>query len=161
MKIKNIVIIISILLNLGLIAYIYSRSDHMEDVYSGMSFNLQHELIQLEGSIGYQIEKDWSEADTVIEKIEDINEDIDTLMDTGKALALISEEQEEDLWNLSRYFSQFPTYSGYPNTDLTASDMNELVELRNNLRSVGWGMHVGYSGDWDSFSAKIYELIRL
>lgn len=161
MKIKNLVIVISVLLNLGLIAYVYSRADHLEDVYSGMSFNLQYELIQLEGTIGYQIENDWTEADTVIEKIEDINEEINTLMDTGKEMALISKEQEEDLWNLSRYFSQFPTYSGYPNTELTNSEMNELVELRNNLRSVGWGMHIGYSGDWGSFSTKINELIEL
>ena len=81
-------------------------------------------------------------------------------MVTGKDFGVISRKQEEDLWDLHRFFSKFPTYSGYPNTNLDHKSIEDLVQLKDDLRAAGWGMNLGYSSDWVSFSEKINDLTR-
>ena len=160
MKLKASVIIFSILLNIVLITYIYLKVNHLTNAYSNLSFGLQGDLVQLESAIDYQIKNNWKEENTVIEKIEDISESINYLMVTGKDSGLITKSQENDLWKLYRYFSNYPTYTGFPNTKLDNNKINELKELREDLRSAGWGMNLGYSSDWKSFSMKINALIK-
>lgn len=160
MRIKKLLIVLSVFLNIGLITFLVLKEDHLTNAYSNLSFGLQGDLVQLEGAIDYQIQNNWSEGDTVIEKIEDIRESIQDLMVTGKDFGVISRKQEEDLWDLHRFFSKFPTYSGYPNTNLDHKSIEDLVQLKDDLRAAGWGMNLGYSSDWVSFSEKINDLTR-
>jgi hypothetical protein len=162
MKMKKYkrIIIISIIINISLVSYLLLNRNHLNNVYSNLSLRLQGDLVQLEGAIDYQIKNDWKEVDTVIEKLEDIREGINFLMVTGKDLGLITKSQENDLWRLYRYFSNFPTYSGYPNTKIDNSDKEKLIMLHEDLRSAGWGMNLGYSSDWGSFRNKINELTK-
>jgi hypothetical protein len=161
MKIRKTVIIVSVLINIIMITYVYLKVNHITSAYSNLSFGLQGDLVQLESSIEYQFKNDWKDEGSVIEKIEDIIESINNLMVTGKDLGIISKSQEDDLWKLYRYFSKFPTYTGFPNTKLDNKEITELVKLRDDLRSVGWGMNLGYSSDWESFSVKINDLLKL
>lgn len=159
-KIKKILVICSVLLNIVLVTYGALKINHISGVYSNLSFGLQSDLVQLETNIDYQIKNNWREEDTVIEKVEDIRESIHYLMITGKDLGIITKAQEKDLWKLIRYFSNYPTYSGYPNTKLDDTTKNSLIELKADLRSSGWGMNLGYGGDWNSFSKKLNTLIK-
>ncbi|WP_143069338.1 hypothetical protein [Paenibacillus sp. OV219] len=160
MKYKKGIIIVSVLVNIILFTYVYLNVKHIKDAYSHLSFGLQGDLVQLESTIDYQIKNNWQEANMVLEKIEDIREDINYLMVTGKDSGLMSKSQENDLWNLYRYFSKYPTYTGYPNTNLNNNQKEELTKLKDDLRAVGWGMNLGYHGDWDSFSMRIDALIK-
>jgi uncharacterized protein YfkK (UPF0435 family) len=160
MKFKNSIIVISVLVNIVLVTYIYITANHLKDAYSNLSFGLQGDLVQLESTIEYQIKNDWKEELTVIEKIEDIRESINYLMVTGIDSEIITNAQENDLWKIYRYFSSYPTYTGFPNTKLDNNKIKELIELRDDLRSTGWGMNLGYSSDWKSFSMKINALIK-
>lgn len=160
MRIKKLLIVLSVLLNISLITYLVLKEDHLTSAYSNLSFGLQGDLVQLEGAIDYQIQNNWSGDDTVVEKIEDIRESIQELMVTGKDFGVISRKQEEDLWDLHRFFAKYPTYTGYPNTKLDHKGIEDLVQLKDDLRAAGWGMNLGYSSDWNSFSEKIKLLVR-
>lgn len=161
MKHLKKIIIFSILINLIMVSYIFLKTNHLKSSYSNLSFELQNDLVQLESSIDYQIKNNWQEESTVIEKIEDVIESINYLMVTGNDLGIMSKSQENDLWELNNLLSKFPTYSGFPNSKLDQSNINELILLGENLKSAGWGMNIGYSSDWKSFSKKINALINM
>lgn len=158
MKTKNIIIVVSIVFNIILITYVFWRENHLREIHSGLSFGLQGDLVQLESTIDYQMNNKWNDENMVLEKIEDITEGINQLMVTGKDAGMITKSQENDLWTLYRYFANFPTFTGFPNTKLDNDGINELIELGDDLRSAGWGTNLGYSSDWESFSMKIKDL---
>jgi hypothetical protein len=150
----------SVLVNIVLFTYVYLKGNQINNAYFNLSFGLQGDLVQLESTLDYQIKNNWKDENTVLEKIEDIREGINYLMITGKDSGIISKNQEDDLWKLYRYFSKYPTYTGFPNTELKINQIEELTELRDDLRSAGWGMNLGYHGDWTSFSKKLNALIK-
>lgn len=158
MKTKNIIIVVSIVINCVLIMYVFWKESHLREIYSGLSFGLQGDLVQLESTITYQMNNKWNDENTVLEKIEDVTEGINQLMVTGKNAGIITNSQENDLWTLYKYFANFPAFTGFPNTKLDNDGINELIQLGEDLRSAGWGTNVGYSGDWESFSMKVKDL---
>lgn len=158
MKNKNIIIVVSIVINCILITYVFWRESHLREIYSGLSFGLQSDLVQLESTIDYQMNNKWDDENMVLEKVEDVTEGINQLMVTGKNAGMITESQENDLWTLYGYFAKFPTFTGFPNTKLDNDGISKLIQLRNDLRSAGWGTNVGYSSDWESFSMKLINL---
>ncbi|WP_416294525.1 hypothetical protein ACM7Q1_27030 [Paenibacillus illinoisensis] len=158
MKTKNIIIGVSIVINCVLITYVFWKESHLREIYSGLSFGLQGDLVQLESTITYQMNNKWNDENTVLEKIEDVTEGIHQLMVTGKNTGMITNSQENDLWTLYEYFANFPKFTGFPNTKLDNDGINELIQLGEDLRSAGWGTNVGYSGDWESFSMKVKDL---
>lgn len=158
MKTKNIIIVVSIVINCFLITYVFWKESHLREIYSGLSFGLQGDLVQLENTITYQMNNKWHDENTVLEKIEDVTEGINQLMVTGKNAGIITKSQENDLWTLYRYFANFPTFTGFPNTTLDNGEINMLIQLGDDLRSAGWGANVGYSSDWESFSMKVKDL---
>ncbi|WP_169088982.1 hypothetical protein [Paenibacillus sp. PL91] len=159
---KNIKIIIafSCLLNVFLIINLIVTNNRIDDTISRQTFKIQGDLVELESSITYQTEHKWKEENLVIEKIEDVQEDINSLITLGKDIGKLSREQEEDLWNLYNYLTKFPEYSGFPNKILSTDERKLLEKLSKDLRQVGWGMNIGYSGGWESFSEKLNNLLR-
>ncbi|GAB1156245.1 hypothetical protein YWY31_22700 [Paenibacillus illinoisensis] len=142
MKTKNIIIGVSIVINCALITYVFWKESHLREIYSGLSFGLQGDLVQLESTITYQMNNKWNDENTVLEKIEDVTEGIHQLMITGKNTGMITNSQENDLWTLYKYFAKFPTFTGFPNTKLDKDGINELTQLGDDLRSAGWGTNV-------------------
>ena len=118
MKTKNIIIVVSIVINCVLIMYVFWKESHLREIYSGLSSGLQGDLVQLEITITYQMNNKWNDENTVLEKIEDVTEGIHQLMVTGKNTGMITKSQENDLWTLYKYFANFPTFTGFPNTKL-------------------------------------------
>lgn len=160
MKYKNIVLLISILTNIILITYINMRNNQIDDTLSSLTFNIQSDLVQLEGAIDYQVTNKWKDGNFVIEKIEDVMEGINYIMRTGKDSGSITKQQEQELWSLHRFLSHYPGYTGFPNTLLNSNQRRELEELGNKLKTAGWGMNIGYSGGWESFSESLKILIE-
>ncbi|MFC5405768.1 hypothetical protein [Cohnella soli] len=161
MKRFKIIFLLSIMINVIMVTYFVLKTNHLKSSYSNLCFELQNELVQLGSSIDYQIKNNWKEENTVIEKIEDVRESINYLMITGNDMGIMSKSQENDLWKLHNFISKFPIYSGFPNTKLDQNSINELIHLGEKLKSVGWGMNIGYSSDWNSFSTKVNTLIKL
>lgn len=159
MKIKKMAIIISVIASVLLVAYFYLKINHAADAYANLTTALQSDIVQLEGAIDYQIENNWHDQNNVIEKIEDVRESINYLMVTGKNLGIISQRQEEDLWKLERFFVKYPTYTGFPNMELSEQEIKQLIELKDKLRYAGWGMNIGYGSDWSSLSQKTALLL--
>jgi hypothetical protein len=81
-------------------------------------------------------------------------------MTTGKDSGSITQQQEQELWSLYRFLLKYPAYSGFPNTLLNINQRNELEELGIKLKTAGWGMNIGYSGGWDSFSKSLHILVE-
>lgn len=160
MKNNKIIIAFSCLLNVFLIINLIVTNNRIDDTISIQTFKIQGDLVELESSITYQAEHKWKEENLVIEKIDDVQEDINSLITIGKDIGKLSREQEEDLWNLYSYLTKFPEYSGFPNKILSTDERKLLEKLSKDLRQVGWGMNIGYSGGWESFSEKLNNLLR-
>ena len=160
MKHIKIIIAFSCLLNVILIINLIVTNNRIDDTISRQTIKIQGDLVELESSITYQTEHKWKEENLVLEKIDDVQEDINVLMTIGKDIGRLSREQEEDLWNLYNYLTKFPEYSGFPNKTLSTDERKLLKKLSKDLRQVGWGMNIGYSGGWESFSEKLNNLLR-
>ncbi|WP_058302155.1 hypothetical protein [Gorillibacterium timonense] len=157
---NRIFTVISVALNVLLITYVFLKADRLADFYSNSTLEVQNNLVQLESALDYQMKNKWEDENHVVEKIEDVRESIHNLMVTGKDLGVISKNQEDDLWNLYWYFTNYPTYTGFPDQKVTDKEVNELIDLRDHLRSAGWGANISYSSDWESFSEKIGTLLK-
>ncbi|MBP1989567.1 hypothetical protein [Paenibacillus eucommiae] len=160
MKHIKIIIAFSCFLNVILITNWIMTNNRIDDTISRQAFKIHRDLVELESSITYQSDHNWKEENLVLEKIEDVQEDINSLKTIGKDIGRLSRKQEEDLWNLYNYLLKFPEYSGFPNKTLSTDERKLLEKLSKDLRQVGWGMNIGYSGGWESFSEKLNNLLR-
>jgi hypothetical protein len=136
------------------------KNKNIDESISRQTFKIQSDLVQLESSIAFQMDQNWKNENNVIEKIEDVREEIGSLMTIGKDIGGLTSEHETDLWKLYNYLSKYPDYSGYPNTVLSSDEKLMLEKLEKDLRDVGWGMNIGYSGGWESFSEKLNKLLN-
>ncbi|SFE96358.1 hypothetical protein SAMN05216378_4516 [Paenibacillus catalpae] len=158
MKFKNVIFLLTILICLGLIGYIILKNNQLQNNHSNMTRNIQNDLVQLESAIDYEIKNKWKNENTVLEKVEDIKEDIDLLMDYGKRTGELTNQQEQNLSTLRRIFSDLPDYSGFPNTVLTETEKKEYEKLITNLRAAGVGMNITYEISWNYLSKAINTL---
>ncbi|NIK66577.1 hypothetical protein [Paenibacillus sp. BK720] len=158
MKVKNVIFLLTILIFLGLIGYIVLKNNQLENYHSNITRNIQNDLVQLESAIDYEIKNKWKNENTVLEKVEDIKEDIDLLMDYGKRTGELTNQQEQNLSTLRRIFSDLPDYSGFPNTVLTETEKKEFEKLITNLRAAGVGMNITYEISWNYLSKAINTL---
>ena len=159
MKYFKIVFCLSLLLNFILIANITLKNRKIEDSLSLQTYKIQQDIVQLEYSIYHQTQNNWPSGHLVLEKIEDIQEEGWALKKIGKDIGGLSSAQEEDIDRLSHLLSKYPEYSGIPDQEVSEDDIKILEELQKNLREVGWGMNLNYSGSWESFSEKLNQLL--
>jgi hypothetical protein len=143
-KIIKISLILSIIINIGLLLYLHDKNNRMKDTLSRLTVGIQSDLVQLENSIDYEIKNNWIDDNRVLEKIEDVRESINSVWVTAKYSGVITTELEQDLLNLSNFLSRYPEYTGFPTTDLSNDQKRDIKELRNKLRRAGWGMNLSY-----------------
>ncbi|WP_141709339.1 hypothetical protein [Desulfuribacillus stibiiarsenatis] len=108
----------------------------------------------------FQIDNNWFNPNSVIEKVEDVVESIYITQEVTGKLHALSSEDEEVLHKLADYFGRYPKYSGFPNNSIDENDIEMFVELRKNLRAIGWGMNLNYSSDWNELTEKANNLIN-
>ena len=137
-----------------------TKNNRIDDAISSHTFQVQTDLVELESAIRYQMDQNWQDDNVVLEKMEDIKEELNSFMKIGQTLGRLTKEQERELSILYNYVSKYPDYTGVPNTVLSSTDRKKLEVLASNLPKAGWGMNISYSGDWDSFSEKLNKLLK-
>lgn len=137
-----------------------TKNNRIDDAISSHTFQVQTDLVELESAIRYQMDQNWQDDNVVLEKMEDIKEELNSFMKLGQTLGRLTKEQERELSILYNYVSKYPDYTGVPNTVLSSTDRKKLEVLASNLPKAGWGMNISYSGDWDSFSEKLNKLLK-
>ena len=138
----------------------YNKHAKLQDAKSEMAFRLiAWNLVQLEGAIMYQMDNQWSDPNSVIEKVEDIIEGISVTRMLSKDLNMLTKKEDETLTQLLSFFERFPDYTGFPNSTLDVSDIEMFEQLRKNLRDTGWGLHISYSAGWSEFMDMANKLI--
>lgn len=137
-----------------------TKNNRIDDAISSHTFQVQTDLVELESAIRYQMDQNWQDDNVVLEKMEDIKEELNSFMKLGQTLGRLTKEQERELSILYNYVSKYPDYTGVPNTVLSSADRKKLEVLASNLPKAGWGMNISYSGDWDSFSEKLNKLLK-
>ncbi|MGE7674525.1 hypothetical protein ACQKMV_13220 [Lysinibacillus sp. NPDC094403] len=151
-KKKKVLFRISIGLNIFLIAIVAWGMITMNFVKEQVLVTeVQHNLVELEGLIKYQIDDNWSEPNLVTTKLGDVLNGIWLGMTTGKQLGTLSKSDNEVLEHLYSKLSQFPKDELYKFVDLTEEDKKNFEELRETLREVGLGINISISTNMDSF----------
>ncbi|RED51642.1 hypothetical protein [Cohnella lupini] len=151
---------ISLLGNLILVFFLFHKNEVDKQILEQIAFiGIQSNLVQLEGSIYYQIDTGWSNQSHVTEKLEDVIEGISLAFEIGKRSGALDKEKENLLWELHGYLIKFKTESGYPNVVLNDKDLDDFINLGKKLRSSGWGMNLGYGSGWSDFEQKTRTLL--
>lgn len=121
---------------------------------------IQWNLIQLEAAISYQIETEWTLPSHAREKVGDVLQDILVIQRLNNAAGFLSKQEENELNSFYRKLSDYPHDNMVePSSELSEFEIERLIQLRNALREVEWG--VGYSNlaHWDSFLEKLQKLL--
>ncbi|MCZ8521941.1 MULTISPECIES: hypothetical protein [Paenibacillus] len=145
------ILVISMLLNIVLGSLWMYKNNQAEAALARVAMITQNDLVELESAIAYEVEHEWKEESIILEKIEDVLQDLYTITATADEIGVLTEEQEAMLDHLRELLSGFPAYTGFPNTELSDSQRKDLEKLADSLRRAGWGMNLSYSGDWQSF----------
>lgn len=159
MKTLKWVLVLSISINILLFTFLSMKDKSYNESFSQMSRLIISDLVQLEGVINYQYENNWNTDNVILEKIEDIKKETQYAIETGRKTGVITKQLEQDLNLLLNYLNKFPEYTGYPNTTLDEEERKKLIEMRDSLRQVGWGMNISYTAGWDSFHESLMKLI--
>lgn len=121
---------------------------------------IQWSLVQLEGAISYQIDNEWSLPSHVREKVGDVLQDIMVIQRLNSAAGILSKQEENDLNSFYRKLSHYPHDNMVePSSELSESEKEKLVQIRNALREVEWGIGYSNSAQWDSFLEKLQKLL--
>lgn len=156
---KISICLLLVLVIVALIFFKYQR-ERLNEVKSEMgSRMIIGNIIQLEGAIWFQKENDWNEPSHVIEKVEDVIEGIYMTRSVAERKNTLSDEEDEILLGLIRFFERYPSYSGFPNHEINEKETVAFENLRELFREVGWGMNLGYSSSWDELKEKSTRLI--
>jgi hypothetical protein len=151
---------ISLLGNVILMFFLMHKNEIDKQTLERIAFNgIQSNLVQLEGSINYQIDTGWSNQSHVTEKLEDVIEGIGLAFEIGNRSGALDKEKEQLLWELHGYLSKFKADSGFPNVILNDKERDDFIKLGKNLRSSGWGMNLGYGSGWSDFEQKTRKLL--
>ncbi|WP_342559712.1 hypothetical protein NSQ95_12275 [Psychrobacillus sp. FSL W7-1457] len=119
---------------------------------------VQYNLVELDGLIGYQIDESWSEPNMVTIELSEVLNGLWLSITTGEQLGTLSKSDKEILQKLYSRLSQYPKHELYHFGDLTDEDKKNFEDLREALREVGIGLNIAMS-DMDSFMIKAEKLV--
>lgn len=126
---------------------------------------VQIKLIELEGSIGIQVENNWSEPNIVTTALGDVLNGIEIIIETTEHLGNLSNDERAIIWNgLYDKLSQYPTDGKYNFSTLSEKDKQNFEELRVKLREAGFGVGLQVSVDKQYFlnqASKLIDSIQL
>lgn len=123
---------------------------------------VQRKLIELEGSIGEQLENNWSEPNVVTTALGGVLNGIEIIIKTDEYLGNLSIDERDIIWNgLYDKLSQYPTDEKYNFSTLTEKDKQNFEELRIKLREAGFGVGIQVSVDKQYFLNQVSEFIDI
>ena len=157
---KKLLVRISIGLNIFLISLVAWVMVTMNFVNEQVLLTeVQYNLVELDGLIGYQIDESWSEPNMVTIELSEVLNGLSLGITTGEQLGTLSKSDKEILQKLYSRLSQFPKHELYRFGDLTEEDKKNFEDLREALREVGLGLNITISVSMDSFIIKAEELV--
>ncbi|TYR72538.1 hypothetical protein FZC79_22430 [Rossellomorea vietnamensis] len=118
---------------------------------------VQENLVELEGLIAIQMERNWFEPNLVTTELSDVLNGIWLAMTVGKQLGTLSDRDREILERLHSHLNQYPHDELYRFADVTQEDKRNFEKLREILRDVGLGVEITISSEQDSFMQQAEE----
>lgn len=159
-KKQKLILNISIVLNILLIAFVAWGYMKMKFVKEHIFIaEVQHNLVELEGTIAIQKEKKWADPNLVTTELGDVLNGIWLGIKTGGQLGNLSKNDKETMNNLYNKLNQFPNDEIYRFADLTEEDKENLEELQEILREVGLGLNIQVNGNMKYFINQAEELV--
>lgn len=159
-KKQKLILNTSIVLNILLIAIVAWGHIKMKLVKEHIFIaEVQHNLVELEGSIAIQKEKNWSEPNLVTSELGDVLNGVWRGIIIGGQLGNLSKNNKDTLNNLYNKLNQFPNDEIYKFADLTEEDKENFEELQEILREVGLGLNIQFSGNMKYFISQAEELV--
>jgi hypothetical protein len=158
-KKQKLILEVSIVLNIILIVFAAWGYMKMKFVKEQIFIaEVQQNLVELEGTIAIQKEKNWSEPNLVTTELGDVLNGIWLGIKTGGQLGNLSKKDKETMNNLYNRLNQFPNDEIYKFADLTEKDKENFLKLQEILREVGLGLNIQISGDMKYFINQAEEL---
>ncbi|TYS19099.1 hypothetical protein FZC78_02885 [Rossellomorea vietnamensis] len=118
---------------------------------------VQDNLVELEGLISIQMEKNWFEPNLVTTELSDVLNGIWLAMTTGKQLGTLSDRDRKILERLHSHLNQYPHGELYRFVDVTQEDKRNFEKLRGILRDVGLGIEITTSSEQGPFMQQAEE----
>lgn len=119
---------------------------------------VQDNLIELEGLIGHQQQNNWSQANLVTQKTNEVLDGLYISLNNGKYTKTISKNDREILEKLFSKLRQFPQDKQYEFITLTPEDKENFVALRTKLREVDLGLNITNNHHFDSIFDQLQSL---
>ncbi|MEH7239397.1 hypothetical protein [Bacillus sp. JJ1562] len=160
-KIVKIVIGTLLVLNLLLLWNVISGHTKMKNAKELLFLTeVQIKLIELEGSIGTQMENNWSEPNMVTTVLGDVLNGIELSIATAEHLGNLSNDERTIILNgLYGELSQYPIDEKYNFSTLSEEDKQSFEKLRVKLRDAGFGVGIQVSVDKQYFLNQASKLI--
>ncbi|MBD8501235.1 hypothetical protein [Paenibacillus arenosi] len=160
MRLFKAIFAVSICLNVLFLAFSYIRYDSNEEALNHAATMVMHDFIELESAIDYQIKMNWVDESVILEKIEDILENLHMIEVYGSQSDLIDKQSNKELIAIAHVLSRYPEYTGFPNAQLTEKERKAFIQLRDKLRRAGLGMNMSFTGGWDNFLVFMKRIIE-
>ncbi|WP_231505596.1 hypothetical protein [Bacillus sp. EB01] len=112
---------------------------------------VQYNLVELEGLIANQSEKNWPEPNLVTTKLGDVLNGILLGKTTGEQLGILSENDEKILTNLYTKLNRYPNDELYSFIEVSEEGKKNFEELREVLREAGLGLNISISASYGFF----------
>lgn len=122
--------------------------------YELLNAYIQRDLAQLEATIQYQLDNNWTNESLVTQKLDDAIDSI--ILHSGMER---DDDKEDILMKLYDYMNEFKVVDGTLDVRLNDKQRADYIYLRQKLRSNGWKSGVGFDTSWDSFASKVKVLI--
>ncbi|ALC90638.1 hypothetical protein AM500_13220 [Bacillus sp. FJAT-18017] len=156
---KKLLFRISIAFNIILIAIVAWEIVNLYFVKEQVLLTeVQYNLVELEGVIANQSEKNWPEPNLVTTKLGDVLNGILLGKTTGEQLGILSENDEIILSTLYTKLSRYPNDELYSFIDVSEEGKKNFEELREVLREAGLGLNISISASMDSFMKQAKEI---
>ncbi|CAM3484377.1 hypothetical protein PALU110988_24930 [Paenibacillus lupini] len=115
--------------------------------------NIWRDLSQLEVTIQYQIDNNWSNETLITQKLDDAIDSI--ILDT----AMENDDDKEDiLWKLYEYMEEFRFDGDTLDVSLNDKQRTDYINLGKKLRSSGWTFNAAYDMSWSTIKSKVEDL---
>ena len=116
---------------------------------------VQDNLVELEGLIGYEKEHNWSQSNLVTQKLGEVLKGIYAGVNNGNYTKSLSKHETDIFEKLLSRLRQYPQDKQYEFVKLTNEDKENFEALRLKLRKAGLGVNLTEDSGLDSFIEKV------
>lgn len=157
----TILLLISIVVNLLFISYIFIQNARNEKVMNQYYSFIQQDLVHLDAAITFQISTNWENENFVILKIYEVKKNISQALHIGTNLKVLTEHQKGLLNRIYEFFDNIDKHTGYPQQYYTDEEKGELIKLHERLVKAELSIeNNSYSNRWGEFEDKLLIILN-